>query len=223
MSAYFRGYHAERVNPKTFNDFLANNLLTGSKNFHPKLTASFSDEATALAFSMQMVYGPPQIFSRASYAEDFLKEQIKQGLKQYIILGAGMDTFAFRYPEMLEKLQLFELDHPATQNFKLRRVKELKWEIHPQVHFTSMDLTRESLVSALKNTSYDSTALSLFSWLGVTYYLSYDSVIFILKSIADISPPGSIVIFDYLDVDAFDSEKAAPRVKGMFEVSTTDE
>lgn len=120
-----------------------------------------SGEASALAFLMQMVYGPPQILSRASYTEDFLRDYIKQGLKQYIILGAGMDTFAFRCPEMLERLQLFELDHPATQSFKLRRLKELKWEIPSQMHFIPVDLTRESLASALKNISYDSVISTL--------------------------------------------------------------
>ena len=144
-------------------------LLASLKAFNPKLAASFSDEATALAFTMQTMYGPPQILSRASYTEDLLEEAIKQGVCQYIILGAGLDSFAFRHTEMLEQLQLFEVDHPATQNFKLHRLEELKWEIPPQMHFVPVDFTQESLAAALSHTSYDTTALSFFSWLGVTY------------------------------------------------------
>lgn len=116
---------------------------------------------------------------------------------------------------MIEQLQLFEVDHPATQNFKFHRLAELKWEILPQMHFVPVDFTQESLAAALFHTFYDTTALSFFSWLGVTYYLSYDVVLSTLRSIADISPVGSIVVFDYLDTDAFDLDKAAPRVKGM--------
>lgn len=228
LSAYIRGYHSEHVNPKIFNDSLANKLLkveernsfdqyllTGIKAFNPKLAASFPDEATALAFTMQMIYGPPQILSRAPYTEDLLEEAIKHGVCQYIILGAGLDSFAFRHTEMLDQLQLFEVDHPATQNFKLHRLEELKWEIPPQMHFVPVDFAKESLAPALTHTSYDPKALSFFSWLGVTYYLSYDAVLSTLRSIADISPVGSIVVFDYLDTDAFDLDKAAPRVKGM--------
>ena len=228
LTAYLRGYHSEHVNPKIFDDFMANKILTveernsfdqyilsGLKAFDPKLAASFPDEATALAFSMQIIAGSPQVLSRARFTEDLLEEAVKQGIKQYVILGAGLDTFAFRHPEILEQLQVFEVDHPDTQNYKLHRLEELKWEIPPQMHFVPVDFTKESLATALTSASYDPTALTFFNWLGVTYYLSYDVVLSTLSTIADISSAGSIVVFDYLDTDAFDSEKAAPRVKGM--------
>lgn len=228
LSAYFRAYHAKHVSPQIFDDFLAEQLLNekehhfikqmmlaGLKAFDSKLAASFSNQATALAYSMQLVPGPPQILSRARYTEELLEKAVKQGVKQYIILGAGMDTFAFRHKEMLEELEVFEVDHPATQDYKLHRLEELKWVIPSQVHFVPVDFTQENLASVLTNTSYDPTALSFFSWLGVTYYLSYDAVLSTLRNIAAISPAGSTVVFEYLDTDAFDLEKAAPRVKGM--------
>lgn len=228
FSAYLRGYHSEHVNPKIFNDFLANKLLTSAERnsfdkfvlsgltaYDPKLAASFPDEATALAFTMQLIPGPPQILSRARFTEDLLEEAVKQGTKQYILLGAGLDTFAFRKTEMLEQLQVYEVDHPATQNFKLHRLSELKWEIPIQMHFTTADLTKEKLADALTRTSYDTTTLSFFNWQGVTYYLSYDEVLSTLKNITDISPVGSLVVFDYLDIDALDSDKAASRIQGM--------
>lgn len=227
-SAYFRGYHSKHVSPKIFNDFLANKLLTieernlfdklglsGLTAYDPKLAASFPDEASALAFITQSLPGPPQILSRARYTEDILEEAVQQGVKQYVILGAGMDTFAFRRKDILEQLEVFEVDHPATQRSKLHRINQLNWEIPPQLHFVGVDFSKESLAEALKLTSYDTKLLSFFSWLGVTYYLTYDEVLSALRNIVDISPVGSIVVFDYLDSDAFDSGKAAARVQAM--------
>lgn len=227
FSAYLRGYHSENVDPKIFNDFLANKLLTSEERdtfdkfllsglmaYEPKLAASFPDQASALAFTMQVIPGPPQILSRARFTEDLLEEAITQGVRQYIFLGAGLDTFSFRKSE-LKRLQVYEIDHPATQNFKLQRLSELKWEIPTQTHFVSADLTKEKLVDALARTSYDTKTLSFFNWLGVSYYLSYDEALSILSNIADISPAGSLVVFDYLDSDALSSDKAAPRIQGM--------
>lgn len=228
FSAYLRGYHNENVNPKIFNDFLANKLLTAEERnsfdkfvlsglvaFDQKLASSFPDEASALAFTMQIIPGPPQILSRARFTEDILEEVIKQGAKQYVLLGAGLDTFAFRKTEMLKQLQVYEVDHPATQDFKLKRLSELKWEIPNQLHFVKADLTKDKLADILNRTSFDTSTLSFFNWQGVTYYLTHDEVLSTLGNIANISPAGSLIVFDYLHIDALSSDKAAPRIQGM--------
>ena len=109
------------------------------------------------------------LLSRARYTEDTLEKAIRQGVKQYIILGAGMDTFAFRRPDLMERLEVFEIDHPATQEFKLHRLAELGWKHPAKLHFIPIDFTKESLVTALtRSSSYDPKVKSLFSWLGVT-------------------------------------------------------
>ena len=157
----------------------------------------------------------PLFLSRARYTEDSLEAAIKQGVRQYVILGAGMDTFAFRRKELMEQLQVFEVDHPATQEFKRNRLAELGWDLPVQLHFIPVDFNKESLAEALKHSAYDPQALTFFSWLGVTMYLTRDAVFATLRTITDISPTGSSVIFDYFDNDAFIPEKAAPRVQGM--------
>ena len=106
---------------------------------------------------------------RSRYTEDSLEKAVEQGVKQYVILGAGFDTFAFRCPEILEKLQVYEVDHPATQAFKRSRLAEAGWELPPQLHFVPVDFEQESLAEALTRSSYDPQAPSFFSWLGVTY------------------------------------------------------
>jgi methyltransferase (TIGR00027 family) len=161
-----------------------------------------------------LIQGINNVASRARYAEDHLEKAIKQGVKQYVILGAGMDTFAFRRPEMLEKLEVFEVDHPATQEFKLHRLAELGWKHPAKLHFIPIDFTKESLVTALTSSSfYDPDVKSFFSWLGVINFLSRDEAFATLRSITEIAPTGSLVVFDYLDTDAFIPEKMSPQMR----------
>jgi len=228
VMAYFRGYHAVHDSPKIFDDFLAYRLLTVEerkaydqqfasfiKILDPVAAASCPDQAAALAWFVQSNALTPLALSRARYTENKLEEVVRQGVTQYVILGAGFDTFAFRRSEMLEQLHVFEVDHPATQAYKRQRLKELGWEHPAQLHFVPVDFTHENLVDALNHSSYNPQAPTFFSWLGVTYYLPRDTVFAILRIIANNAPTGSMVLFDYLDSDAFVPEKAAPRVQAM--------
>lgn len=228
ITAYTRGYHAANDSLKIFDDFLARDLLsreefssveewmlTTLRRFNPVSAASFPDRRSACAWIMQAGAAPPIVLARARYAEESLEERIRQGVTQYVILGAGMDTFAFRRPDLLEKLRVFEVDHPATQRDKRRRLAELGWELPEGLHFVPVDFTRESLVGALARSSYAPHAPTFFSWLGVTYYLPREVVFATLREIAQVAPAGSGLIFDYLDADAFIPRKAAPRVLRM--------
>ena len=166
---------------------------------------------------MRVGAGPPITLTRGRYVEDTLEKVVGHGLKQYVILGAGMDTFAFRRPEMSELLQVFEVDHPATQTFKRQRLVDIGWEYPAQLHFVPVDFRRDQLAEALGRSSYNPRASAFFSWLGVTYYLSREDVFTTLGAIAGIAPPGSAVIFDYLDTDAFVIQKVAKNVRVMME------
>ncbi len=229
-TAYMRFYHAQNDEPKIFDDFLAYNMLPEeirtlleqhlARNIQlidPARAASCPDIETSMVWSMQAMATPPIVLSRARYTEDCLEEACRQGVKQYVILGAGMDTFAFRHPELIRQLQVFEVDHPATQTFKCNRLTELGWEQPEHLHFIPVDFTQESLSTALTRSSYDPKIPSFFSWLGVTMYLTIESVFATLSSIVDIAPAGSTVIFDYLDTDAYIPDKAAKRVQVMIE------
>ena len=197
-TAYIRAYHSMHDTPKIFDDFLAYRLipqevreliergLTKDKQFNdPERTAPISDQTTTFASLMKAT----NVLSRARYTEDALEKAVKQGVKQYVILGAGMDTFAFRRPELMERLEVFEVDHPATQNFKLLRLADLGWEHPARLHFIPIDFTKENLATALtRSSSYDPKVKSFFSWLGVTMYLTREEVFATLRSITDIAP-----------------------------------
>jgi methyltransferase (TIGR00027 family) len=227
-TAYIRAYHSMHDTPKIFDDFLAYRLipqevreliergLTKDKQFNDsERTAPISDQTTTFASLMKAT----NVLSRARYTEDALEKAVERGVKQYVILGAGMDTFAFRRPELMERLEVFEVDHPATQNFKLLRLADLGWEHPARLHFIPIDFTKENLATALnRSSSYDPKVKSFFSWLGVTMYLTREEVFATLRSIADIAPSGSAVVFDYFDTDAFIPEKSSSKMQKKQEV-----
>lgn len=224
MTAYIRAYHAMYGSPLIFNDFLAHQMIPKERRtlieqgFAKAL--QFNDPADALSCSGQsaalmplmQTMGLPNVLSRARYTEENLQTAVSQGVQQYVILGAGLDTFAFRRPDLLEQLHVFEVDHPATQAFKRSRLTELGWVLPTNLHFIQLDFTKESLVASLKRSPYDPKTLSFFSWLGVTMYLNRDEVFATLSSISDIAPAGSMVIFDY-----FVPQKAATHIKEIWQ------
>jgi methyltransferase (TIGR00027 family) len=235
--AYMRAYHSKHATDKIFDDFLAYDLIPDEKrglieqhlieqymvwdqqlNDFP-YTELQSEQTITQELLRQATSRLEGFFnSRARYAEDALKKAIKKGVKQYVILGAGMDTFAFRQPEMMEHLEVFEIDHPTTQEFKLHRLAELGWKHPAKLHFISVDFTKESLVTALtSSSSYDSTAKTFFSWLGVTYFLTRDEVFKTLRYITKIAPVDSTLVFDYFDTDAFIPEKSSPQMQKSLE------
>ena len=233
--AYMRAYHAIHATYKIFDDFLAHDLIPDEKRVLIKQhlieqyvtldqqlndsenTVSFSDRITTSELLMQATHkSAGAVSSRARYVEDALEKAIRQGVKQYVILGAGMDTFAFRKPEMMEHLEVFEVDHPATQEFKLHRLAELEWEHPAKLHFIPIDFTKESLVTALtSSSSYDSNVKTFFNWLGVIPYLTKNEVFTTLYSITKIAPMGSTIVFDYFDTDAFIPEKSSPQMQKL--------
>jgi methyltransferase (TIGR00027 family) len=230
-TAFMRAYHHAHDRPPIFDDFLAQRLLTPEELqagedrhlrafqiFDPDRAASGLDRAGALAYWMQNSGAPAIVFSRARYSEEILEEAVGQGVGQYVILGAGMDTFAWRRPDLLARLQVFEVDHPATQAHKRRRLREVGLEPSPRQHFLPVDFSRENLAAALKRSSYDPGALTFFSWLGVTYYLTLEAVLATWRAVTEVAPSGSALIFDYLDTDAFIPELASRRVQVMIEL-----
>ncbi len=231
ISAFGRAYHSKQAAVKIFDDFLAESMMSSEKYnemghnlanaitfFDPEFAAGGPDEKAALARVLQL-HSSAITLCRAAYTEEVLEAAVDGGMDQYVILGAGLDTFAFRRPDLMKKLSVFELDHPATQQYKVDRLRELGWEIPGNLHMIPVDFSIDSLTDVLKKTAFDSCKPALFSWLGITYYLTLEDVISALKNIADISSSASMVIFDYLDKDAFDPEKVSLRVRKMIQIT----
>jgi methyltransferase (TIGR00027 family) len=149
--------------------------------------------------------GFPGVITRTRYTEDALHAAILNGITQYVLIGAGFDSFALRVPEYARQIQIFEIDHPATQELKLRRIRECGITPAPTVHFIAANLAEQSVADTLARSSYRADRLSFFSWLGVTMYLTREANQATLKSIAGCAAPRSELAFTYTDEAAFTS------------------
>jgi methyltransferase (TIGR00027 family) len=226
VTAFIRAYHATGDGPKVFDDFMARELFTEEERrligsnlaqclplFDPELAKAGPDEDTALDVVMRQQMST--VLCRSRYAEDCLEEAVAGGAAQYVILGAGMETYALRRPDMAGRLTVFEVDHPATQAFKKSRFAERGWETPGHLRFVPFDFTEETLAEALGQADYARQRESFFSLLGVSYYLPLENLQHTLRTIAATAPPGSALVFDYFDADAFIPEKADRRMRAI--------
>ncbi|MFH2011439.1 MAG: class I SAM-dependent methyltransferase [Pseudomonadota bacterium] len=133
---------------------------------------------------------------RSRYTEDKLAQAVKRGVRQYVILGAGLDTFPYRnlYPE--SRLQVFEVDHPTTQLWKRTRLTEVGIAIPDSLTFVPIDFEKQTLAEGLKQVGFKFDKPAFFSLLGVVMYLTKDAVMETLRFVTSL-PPGSEIVFDY--------------------------
>lgn len=136
--------------------------------------------------------------ARTKHIDEMLKQALKRGVKQVVILGAGYDSRAYRFPDVPKDVRFFEVDLPATQEEKKARVKKILGAIPRQVMYVPIDFNTQTLKDVLTKAGYDRTKKTLFIWEGVTMYLDAQGVDNTLGFIARESAPGSSVIFDYL-------------------------
>jgi methyltransferase (TIGR00027 family) len=136
------------------------------------------------------------LVARSRVAEDALAVALRSGVGQYVVLGAGLDTFAYRswYPR--ERLRVFEVDHPATQAWKRRRLAAGSIAVPESLTFVAVDFETEALSARLTGAGWRADEPTLFSWLGVTMYLTRPAVMSILTLVAGL-PRGGGIVFDY--------------------------
>jgi methyltransferase (TIGR00027 family) len=132
-----------------------------------------------------------QIVVRARYAEDTLAEARNRGAGQYLILAAGLDTYALR--DSRGDIPVLEIDHPATQQWK----RSLLTTIPRQLQFIAVDFERQSLLDALTTNEFSKRAPTFISWLGTTYYLRERALHETLASLASACAAGSELVLDY--------------------------
>jgi methyltransferase (TIGR00027 family) len=136
------------------------------------------------------------VVTRSRYLEDEVGEAVRRGVSQYVILGAGLDSFAYRRRELAEVLHIFEVDHPATQAWKRARLHAAGIGLPANLSLVPVDFETESLIDNLRMSGYRVEAPGLFSWLGVTMYLSTEAIFGTLRAVAALAP-GTEIIFEY--------------------------
>ena len=219
MSSFGRAFHTENEEHPVFADHLAKELMSaeeyaavqgyilgGAQFFEPELDHA-ALQPKELLRRLVNVHIAPSPLCRAAYTEQALKAAVSDGADQYVILGAGMDTFAFREPEFLSAHRVFEVDHPLTQADKKKRITRADWAVPDRLTFVPVDFTKDSLTQRLIAAGFDPKVKSFFSWLGVTYYLSAEAI---GKTLAELSPlcaDGSLLVFDYPDENFFSASE----------------
>jgi methyltransferase (TIGR00027 family) len=136
-----------------------------------------------------------QVLCRSRFAEDHLATCVRAGLTQYVILGAGLDSFAYRSAR--GPVRVFEVDHPATQRWKRAQLASAGITVPDTVSFAAMDFERDSLSSRLAQAGFDPSRPALVSWLGVTMYLSQAAISRTLEEISGFAP-GTQLVTDYM-------------------------
>ena len=229
MSAFGRAYHALNGDNPIFADTKARELMTdeeysmisnyilgGMDFFAPDKNDSFTTDEEALKYLINTQIAPTPL-ARAAFCEDALKTAIHTGTEQYVILGAGMDTFAFRESDFLKKYDVFEVDHPLTQEDKQKRIERAGWTVPGKLHFVPVDFTKDDMCTKLSESGFKPQKKTFFSWLGVSMYLNRHAIENMLQNIASLSADGSDLVFDYADAGLFVSN--VKRVQNMLAIA----
>jgi methyltransferase (TIGR00027 family) len=135
------------------------------------------------------------IVSRSRFSEEALTASVARGARQVVVLGAGLDTFSLRNP--FPDVRVFEVDFPATQTWKRERLRDAGLAVPDTLIFAPVDFERESLADGLTRAGFRRDQPAFFQWLGVSMYLTRETVYSTLDIIAGV--PGSAVAFDYTE------------------------
>jgi len=187
-TSLMRAIHTRLDHPKHIDDPWGDRLLLDAER------AVFGPEKRLRGIA---TYGI--VILRAQYTEEALAAAVARAVRQYVILGAGMDSFALRRPAFAQDLNVIEVDHPASQSFKRERLRTCGVPVPPGLHFVPADLGREELPTVLARSPYRQGEPAFFSWLGVTVYLTREANLATLRGIATSSAAGNELVFSYVD------------------------
>ncbi|WP_410220106.1 class I SAM-dependent methyltransferase [Pedobacter sp.] len=146
------------------------------------------------------------ILARSRFIEDLIIEQSQKGITQYVILGAGLDTFTQRRPDIAAKLQVFEIDQPDTQTWKQKRLIETGFGLPKWLHFVSVDFEISSWWEKLLNAGFDQSKPAVVVCTGVSLYLTKDAIISTLHQLTALATGSTIAMTFYLPIELLDEE-----------------
>ena len=146
---------------------------------------------------------------RTRHIDDVLSQSLKTGIGQVVILGAGLDSRAYRFGDGLGNIRVFELDLPRTQAYKKKRVREVFGELPGHVTYVPIDFAQQSLEEVLDAVGYDRKKKTLFIWEGVTMYIPESAVDATLRAVVRLAAPGSQIVFDYFLESALQARASA--------------
>ena len=146
------------------------------------------------------------IIARSRFIEDLVLEQSQHGISQYVILGAGLDTFAQRRPGIASKLQIYEIDQPGTLIWKEQRLVELGFGISEYLHFVPVNFETSSWWERLLKAGFDTSKPAVVACTGVSLYLTKEAIIATLNQIATLARGSKLAMTFYLPIELLDEE-----------------
>lgn len=228
VSAFSRAYHFENNEVRIFDDsivrrlfsdeeytMISKNMADGITFFNPSFAGS-SDMAVRWIVDNQLSAQP---LARSAFAEKSLETAVRIGAKQYVILGAGYDTFAYRSPKWAQGIHIFELDFNDTLEDKLMRLERAGIAVPENVHYIKADLRKDiSKNRFIESKAFDENKITFCSALGVTCYIAKSDFGRLLFSLSENIPEGSSIVFDYFD-EKLGTEAAGNRAGKQFELA----
>lgn len=231
ISAFGRAYHSQFDQPKIFDDYLAErlisedeyedikvNMIQGIGFFNQGIAQKWKGNSEQILKWITQVQLSPTPLARAAYCEGVLLNEVRLGAKQYVILGAGLDTFCFRHQELQDTLDIFEVDSPITQEFKKKKLEQAGFEIPSNLHFVPMDFSKTFSGQPLIEAGFAGKK-TFFSLLGVSYYLTKEELSSLIAHLFALVPTGSSIVFDYADETLFEEKGVSNRVENMVKMA----
>ena len=193
--AAVRAAHLLYDTPIIFRDPYAIDLTSRTWRILARHRLAYRFVAERLLKVLRPVRG--QILGRARYCDELLDAAMQRGMKQCVIVGAGLDSLALRRRDLADILTIYELDHPASQAVKRQRLGSVAEQPSQNLVFVPVDFEHSTVMQALRSTSFQMQEPAFFSWLGTTLYLSADAIFATLGDIAAHAAAGSEILLDY--------------------------
>jgi methyltransferase (TIGR00027 family) len=194
-TALWRALHIQvDANPLILEDDIGLKLIAPPEDWQQRPDMKFTKRLRA------------SIVARSRYIEDFVTEQCRLGISQYVILGAGLDTFAQRRRDIASRLHLYEIDQPDTLTWKRQRLVELGFGIPGYLHFVPVNFETSSWWKELLKAGFDIRKPAVVACTGVTLYLTKEAIISTLKQIATLASGSTLAMTFYLPIGLLDEE-----------------
>jgi methyltransferase (TIGR00027 family) len=194
-TALWRALHVQTdAKPHVLDDELGLKLVAPPNDWQERPDMKFTKRLRA------------SIVARARFIEDLIIEQNRNGVDQYVILGAGLDTFAQRRPDVASYLQIYEIDQLNTLTWKQTRLTELGFGISNALHFVPVNFEKTSWWTELSKAGFNKNKPTVVACTGVTLYLTKEAIISTLKQIATFAPGSTLAMTFYLPIELLDEE-----------------
>ena len=203
--AYMRYYESLRPpSQRICNDYLAYHFMAWWVKLAALVSRPFPATFMDWAFEKKGMGISGFIAVRTRMFDDYVLKGAAAGARQYVVMGAGLDSRAYRFADELAGVKIFEVDHPSSQAAKKQRVIKYFGKLPSHVHYVPVDFTRDDLRECLSNAGYDPALPAIFTMEGVLQYLDEHSAVSTLTTIREYSGAGSSVIIDYVYLAALD-------------------